>query len=630
MDFFTHEDRARAATARLLWLFFACMAAMVVLLGALTWCIAGISPQLQPNQGLLTAAVALGTAGTILIASAWKRASLGGGGQAVAELSGAQALSPHPEDPCERQLHNVVEEMSIASGTPLPRIYVLEEPAINAFAAANEPTDAAVVVSRGALTHLTRDELQGVVAHEFSHLLNGDCRMNLKLIGWAFGLLVIGLSGRVILRSLGNVPMGGDRRRGKGGGGGAIVVILLIALALIVVGYLGWWFAQLLKAGISRQREYLADASAVQFTRNPEGIGGALKKLGVHSYRSMVRHVSAQELNHLFIADAIPTPFFGLLATHPPLEARIRAIDPRWDGTWPQTAPIEPMPERSRPLMEGGHVLHPPGVTPQASHFTPAHVAFAAALMATIPPPLASAARVPYSARAVALAAVIAASGERASAQLAAIGSVDQGLGAECRWIWPAVHALGDGARLPLLNLCAGVLSQLSVAQQSAFLALVDTALAASGEPPLVEHVLRRLLRARLAEPQRAPIGAVSLAAVASDAALLLAEVAWAGAEDKDKAVAAFAAGISGVEVAMAWPEKRASASALDAAIDRIASGTIGVRRLVLTMCARCASADGAITVREAEMVRALADCFGTPLPPFLDSARQPAAATAG
>ena len=232
------------------------------------------------------------------------------------------------DTPEERRLVNVVEEMAIASGVRIPEIYVLPEEGINAFAAGFSTDDAAIAVTDGCLKTLNRDQLQGVIAHEFSHILNGDMRLNIRLIGLLFGILLLAITGQILLRS--TLYSGGRRRDSKSGG--AVMVIALVGLALILIGYIGVFFGRLIQSAVSRQREFLADASAVQFTRNPDGLAGALKQIGAHASGSVLRNNHATEASHLFFANGLQSSFMNLFATHPPLVERIRAIDPSFDG----------------------------------------------------------------------------------------------------------------------------------------------------------------------------------------------------------------------------------------------------------------------------------------------------------
>src|SRR5204863_3999046 len=255
--------------------------------------------------------VTIGTLAVILIGSVFKTLQLARGGSAVAELLDGRLINSNTSDADERKLLNVVEEMSIASGIPVPQIYVMEgEPGINAFAAGHSASDAAISVTRGCMTMLTRDELQGVVAHEFSHLLNGDMKLNLRLMGLIFGILCLTVIGRVLIRT-----------RGKKN------PLPLLGLALIIIGWVGVLFGRLIQAAVSRQREFLADASAVQFTRNPSGLANALKKIGGIAEGSELQSHRAEEASHFFFANGLKSGFFGF-ATHPPLIERIRALDP--------------------------------------------------------------------------------------------------------------------------------------------------------------------------------------------------------------------------------------------------------------------------------------------------------------
>ena len=258
--------------------------------------------------------------------SLFKIAQLAGGGTGVAERLGGRRVYPNTIEPNERRLLNVVEEMALASGVPVPPVFMMkDEEGINAFAAGFSPSDAVIGVTRGCVEQLSRDELQGVIAHEFSHILNGDMRLNIRLIGILHGILLLGLIGRELLRIASF--SGGSRRRND-----SAMYLLLVGLVMMVLGFLGMFLGNLIKAAISRQREYLADASAVQFTRNPEGIAGALKRIGAAVFGSRLTSPRAAEISHMYFAEGVST----LFATHPPLAERIRRLDPQWDGKFPK------------------------------------------------------------------------------------------------------------------------------------------------------------------------------------------------------------------------------------------------------------------------------------------------------
>ena len=292
------------------------------------------------DPGLL-AAVALGTTVVIALGSLYKVSELASGGEVVAHMMGGRLVDPQTTDLAERRLLNVVEEMSLASGVPVPPVYVMDnEPSINAFAAGFRPTDAVVAVSRGCLQYLTREELQGVLGHEFSHVLNGDMRLNLRLIGLVYGILVLSIIGYFVMRSAGWA--GSVARIPTIAAATIAPPIFFIGLALYILGYLGVLLGNIIKAAISRQREFLADASSVQFTRNPSGLAGALKKIGGLAEGSRINDPHAHEISHMFFGDAFAGSIFNLFATHPPLEERIRLLDPNFDGSY---AAVEALPD---------------------------------------------------------------------------------------------------------------------------------------------------------------------------------------------------------------------------------------------------------------------------------------------
>jgi Zn-dependent protease with chaperone function len=338
MNFFEAQERARKSSRSLVWWFILSVIGVILVMYLL---VTVFSPFIQSNpQGVyqttdtaplvwwdpeIFAWVSAIVGGVIMTGSWVKLAQLSAGGKVVAQSLGGRVVEPTTTDLPERRLLNVVEEMAIASGVPVPGVWIMdEEQGINAFAAGTDPTNAVIGVTRGTLERLTRSELQGVVAHEFSHILNGDMKLNMRLMGWIFGLVMLSMLGRIMVESL-------RFMRGSRDSKGDVIVLAIVAVGLAVwlVGSVGVLFARMLQAAISRQREYLADASAVQFTRDSEGIAGALKKIGGYSEHGTIRSPKAMEARHMFFAGS---GFSSLMATHPPLDKRIRAIDPRWNG----------------------------------------------------------------------------------------------------------------------------------------------------------------------------------------------------------------------------------------------------------------------------------------------------------
>ncbi|MBW3600753.1 MAG: M48 family metallopeptidase, partial [Planctomycetes bacterium] len=515
-DFFSRQDRARRNTS-LLVLYFA-LAVVLIVLGvylvfAGVFLFAGgqgkrydqaqAASWWSPQLFLATSA---GTLTVIVAGSLYKTVQLRRGGDAVAQILGGRRIDPETGDFHERRLVNVVEEMAIASGTPVPPVYVLDQEAsINAFAAGYTPGDAVVGVTRGTLERLSRDELQGVIAHEFSHILNGDMRLNVRLIGILHGILVLAIIGYMLLRST-------AYRGGKRGAAGA----LLVGLGLVILGYAGVFVGKLIKSAVSRQREFLADASAVQFTRNPAGIAGALRKIGGMSHGARIENPHAEEASHMFFGNAVGA-WLSLTSTHPPLEERIRRIDPAFDGTF---TPSQPAPEPSQAqrraagkpsaaplpfpvrLPSGSRLpLDPAQVVALVGAPAPAHLAYAGRLVESLPERLRSAAHSPFSARAVIFALLLDRDQSIRQAQLEQLaGHAEAPVVEETRRLAPLTDDLPREARVPLVDMAFPALRALSDSQYRAFQQNVDRLVRADRKIQLFEYVLQRMLMRHLDE----------------------------------------------------------------------------------------------------------------------------------
>ena len=350
MNFFEAQQQARSRTRLLVFLFALAVLLLVVLTDLVVLLALAFlqADQLDPaaTEQFPWGYLAVSSLAVVMVIGAvvlFRLLQLKKGGKVVAEALGGRRLKSDETDPKVRVLQNVVSEMAIAAGVPTPPLYVLPEQSINAFAAGFSPADAVIGVTEGTLNLLTRDELQGVIAHEFSHILNGDMRLNLRLLALLHGILFISEAGQQLLF----VRHGGGRDRN-----GAVLVVLGLGLSFIVIGYIGVLFGQLIKAAVSRQREYLADASAVQFTRNPAGIAGALKRIAALQQGGRVKHPQASEMSHLFFADALSRWQMGFIggwfATHPPLPDRIKRIEPHWIGGLPDAATAATPPDAPR------------------------------------------------------------------------------------------------------------------------------------------------------------------------------------------------------------------------------------------------------------------------------------------
>jgi Zn-dependent protease with chaperone function len=654
VDFFERQDKARRHTAFLVFYF---IVAVVLLIGAVYLAVLLIFGGFQLKNGadeataswsqagmfLGTAAATLGVIGT---GSFFKTLSLARGGRAVAELLDGRLVNPNSTDAQERKLLNVVEEMAIASGVPVPQVYVMDgEPGINAFAAGHSASDAAISVTRGAMTMLTRDELQGVIAHEFSHLLNGDMKLNLRLMGLIFGILCLTVIGRVLIRTRG--------RKNP---------LPLLGLALIIIGWVGVLFGRLIQAAVSREREFLADASAVQFTRNPSGLAGALKKIGGIAQGSQLQSDRAEEASHLFFANGLKSRFFGF-ATHPPLAERIKALDPSFDGNYPSVVlPDTPATTTPPPLPGVSHLAPPPpppplvpiakppplpAVRPPPLPAAPAivaqqtivadigkprteHLQYAVDLHQAVPASIQTATRDPLGAHALICAFLLVQDAAIREKQLEELGrSTSEAVRDETRRIWPDVQGIPPQARIPLVDLALPALRRLSTPQFEQFRSAVNGLIASDEQTDLFEFMLQKIVMRHLDTrfyPERRPVTQFyDLRPLVRDAGILLSATAYAGADDATLAQAAFAKGADSLgRIARAeipWlPPTECDLKHLDAALDRFAQSVPQIKKNVLNACAETVAADAMIQQREAEILRGIADALDCPVPPFLQS----------
>ncbi len=652
MDFFAAEQRAKKRTTRLLVLFGFAVAGTVVAgyVGTVLALRANAArqsyrhgygsyqyqqadedePFFRPG---LFAAVAVGTLAVIGGASLYKWSEFSGGGSAVAESVGGRRVDPHTTDPREHQLLNVVEEMAIASGLPVPAVYIMDqEPAINSFAAGLTTSDAVVTVTRGMLEKLNRDELQGVIAHEFSHILNGDMRMNIRISAIIFGILVIGLAGRAALWGMRYGRFGSSR--GKGGGG--VIVVLAIGVALLVVGYVGYFFGRLIQASLSRQREFLADASAVQFTRNPGGVTGALKKIGGYAIGSTIETHRAAEISHFFFAQEFVSNFGGLWATHPPLDVRIRAIDPAFDGKFFE--PKEMVDVSKEPWSKVPHMpAQAPAPPPQAAAafgaalaaaagtLSPEGAAQAQAIISEIPATIRTAARSPHDAPILLFGLLL---DDDESVRQKQMASVAASEGSDAlrtlQQLDPDLRKLKPAHKLPVLQLAMPAVKALPPTALGSFAGTLDDLVQADGRVTPFEFALQRLVLRALAL-NRAPSAAVtqiySFQAVTTEISVVLSALAHASSDDASEAARAFAEGASQLKLVEGrislLSEAESGLVQLDAALDKLAGASGPIKQRLLVASAHVVSADGVLLTQEAELLRAVAASLDVPVPPI-------------
>ena len=595
-------------------------------------------------QPKVFAAVTLGTLAVIGLASLYKWNEFSGGGATVAESVGGRRVDSHTTDLAERRLLNVVEEMAIASGVPVPAVYVLpDEPAINAFAAGLTTSDAVVAVTRGTMQKLTRDELQGVVGHEFSHILNGDMRLNMRLTAIVFGILVLGIAGRGVLWSLRGARFSS---RGKNGGG-AVAAIAFVGVALLIIGYVGYFFGRLIQAAVSRQREFLADASSVQFTRNPAGLTGALKKIGGYALGSSLQTAKAAEIGHFFFAQGFESQFGGLWATHPPLTERIRAIDPQFDGKMfdpPEVVDVDHesfvaaglVPAAPAPVAVTGAPARPPSHIPVSAHpiqavasigtLSAEQIVNAQILIDATPSRLRTAARTPAEAAVLLYGLLLDDTNPATRAKQRSLVASRAG-GDALRFldeIDSALRALRPEHRLPLLQLALPALRTLPPSALSPFLDTLDELVHADEHVSTFEFALQKLLIRTLAlgrAPDAAVIQIYSFNAVTDEISIVLSALAHASSNVDMDAATAFAAGAAQLKLVEGrLPFLAAPAcdlTALDAALDKLAVASGPIKQRTLVAAAHVVGADGQILVAEAELLRAISAALDCPMPPL-------------
>jgi Zn-dependent protease with chaperone function len=637
MNFFEHQAAARRGSFRMVLLFALAVIGIVAVVDLAVLLLFG-ARALSEESGAASLAfmlvlATLGTLAVIGLGSLYRLASLRAGGGAVAQQLGGSEVTQDTTDPSLRRLRNVVEEIAIASGVPVPRLYVLEQEAgINAFAAGYSPADAVVAVTRGALDRLNRDELQGVIAHEFSHILNGDMRLNLRLMGVLFGIMMLAIIGQRVLVY------------GRGGRGKEGVAVLMIALAAMVAGGVGLFFGRMIKAGVSRQRELLADASAVQFTRQTQGLAGALKKIaGLHAGSTLEDRGKVEEVSHMLFGEG--RSYSRLFATHPPLLQRIRTLDPlfgqqqldelsrRWANTPPdglledQTLRLAPGGPPPLPPASASVSLTPPMVasqvaTPMQDDYGRAHV-----IATTLPEPLQQLVRQRDQVMPLLLALVLddaAPVRDRQRFEIAArLGEARAAQAVQLRDTH--LRALHPAHRLPLAALAFPVLRRFPRPELDTFIDTVDAAVHADGQVSLFEYCLARLLQVQVREalsPGRStPFGRRKPRDVRQPFATLLAVVAQAGHDTPMKAQHAYLAGLQRVlpRDHLPYAPPAQGVLALDEVWELLDALDPLAKQLLVEALTAAVSHDGQVRVAEVELLRTICGALHCPLPAMLE-----------
>ncbi len=674
MDFFGRQDQARRNSALLVGLY----VGAVALIGLAVFLLVKVMLEIGAED------VEIGDVELLIFCLGGVLVLIGGGslyrmasitsGEAVARMMGAEPLGDRPQNEADLRLRNVVEEMAIAAGVPVPGIWVMRgETGINAFAAGHGPEDAVVAVTQGALNLLDRDELQGVVAHEFSHIINRDVRLNLRMVGVLYGILMISLLGRILLRASFYSGSGRRRSRSSRGGkgeGGAVMAMVAAGAGLWAIGSIGLFFARFIKQSVSRQREYLADAAAAQFTRNPTGLAGALKKIGGSTLGGRMRtaqqiqNAHAEEAEHMFFTEGA-SRLGAMFSTHPPLRDRILRLEPAWDGTLPDmsqpglykqpeapakpppvprtTAPGAPPPLPFPVPGMGGRLPGLPSAGPGipglpgagGGAMSPVMLAFVAAIgnpdarnleaarrvLDRMPAPLKDAAHDPEAAPLVVLALTSGGEGMDAAGLAGALR-----LPPESRDRFVALRTemadLDRDLHLPLADLCLPALRRLPREAQDRFLTDLDRAVHLDQDVDLLEYVLmrmvqRQLILARESRPRR-PAHIFGWPGLARQASVVLSALAWYGADDA-QAEASFQAALrvlgDHVQKVRFLPRAECGLEAVHEALTELETASAKLKRQLLGALATAAGADQVITPEQAELFRAVADALGVPVP---------------
>ena len=613
MDFFEAQERARRRSRWLVLWYAAAVLGVVASYCALAafgyWL---VMQSAMPLAGHLAVASLVG--GFILTVSAWRMWQLSDGGAVIAHVLGARYVDPDKCTPAERKLINVVEEMAIASGVSVPPVYVLEfDDAINALVAGYSPHEAVIIVTRGAAQKLSRDELQGMMGHEFSHILNGDMAFNVRMVGLLAGLTwLAGTAERLVFETARhNRELERDQR-----GAGALVA--LAAALIAFVGFPGTVAADAIKAAISRERELLADAASVQFTRNPDGVAGALDSILALRAHTAVRAVHCELFSHMFFAQAVAR-WWGF-PTHPSILERIRRAHPRFrrdeyrarrHGTRTEVAVIDGSGTVVKNLRLDGAAAIVASVGRPAAE----HVDYAVRLLARLPLRLREALHRADEAETAMFALALEAEEATREAELQALVARR---GAEARAkageLYVYVGALARNHMLTLADLAVPAIKEQRQEAREAFLVDLAAVVEADRRVTLREFVLLTLLRQRLREGAGQPIRAQfrRVADVAADAYVVLSLVSLD--------TAAFEKGAAVLKLGWQAPLARETLTTakVSEALERVRHLAPFEKPALLKACVEAAAADGVFRLPEVEMVRMVAATLDCPVPPAI------------
>ena len=657
MDFFGHQDAARKRTKLLVVLY---VLAVFLIISSISLLITVVfvygkhssdneyyaefkpftvdmlwRPEMTlPIAGILLILIALGTV--------WKLFALRAGGAVVAQTLGGQLIQPNTTDPAQRRLLNIVEEMALASGMSVPPVYLLnQENGINAFAAGFTTSDAVIGVTKGCMELLTRSELQGVIAHEFSHILNGDMRLNIRLIGVLHGIVLIATTGYVLIRL---TSRSYSRRYSSKKGGDPRAALFIIGAILYVLGYIGVFFGKLIKSAVSRQREYLADASAVQFTRDNSGISRALAKIGGLVYGSKLESSHAEEASHMFFSNGLSSGFVALLSTHPPLQDRIIRLDPSFKGEFPILDPSTSMAmDENESLSQfaghaGGQIasdktaltnsgtelsLNADSVKASIGNPSAEHLEYIQSVLSKTPEQLRNATHEPFSAGALVYTLLLDDSKKVRDRQLQGIGKLcEPHILQQVLRFEPDVDSLDYNCKLPLVDMCVPALKELSPEQFAEFEKCVQELIKADKSLSLFEYAVAHSVMSNLEwafGKKKIRDQVTSLNSCKAELCLVLSTLSWLDTRASQTASAAFNAGkkLLGVDIQL-MDKGSSDIKQLDAALAYLAGAEIRIREKIVEACIAVMLCDQVVTKSEAEILRAVCASLHCPIPPFV------------
>lgn len=644
MNFFEQQAKAQSNSKKLVLLFtFAVVTIVLAVYFPIQYVMAEYVWNFSPRYGMvkdnpiiwsysLFWKVALTTVGVIFIASFWKIRELAAGGCVIANMMNGRLIEPDTKDFKEKQLMNVVEEMSLASGIPTPNIYLMDrEFTINAFAAGYTTGDAVIGVTRGTIDKLNREELQGVIAHEFSHILHGDMRLNIKLLGLLHGILVIGIIGRSVLS--------GTNRRGRRKGGGPL---LLVGLALMIIGWIGYFFGKLIQAAVSRQREFLADASAVQYTRNTDGIGSALKKIGGYlGHPATGSHLlthKKEEIAHMTFGSVNFAESFGWTSSHPPIEIRIAAIDPSFKPA--HAKKIDALPhvvtqsmaltednQPSRKIQVSGMEIP---VSPNLRYTAGAIAGLVGTMplqavdaqkqwLDALPEKVRDACHHLIKARAM-IYILLAEYNDDEKNNFEKFLKVRDPHSVETfETLWSPVKELGPQGRLRLMDLCIPALRKLSKDEYKLFIQTIIDLIEMDRKMTMFEFLLMKTIRRHLNNyfhPQKSRNTSIqNIEQVEKELSTLLSAVAQAN-DNESTSRAAFDSGIKPLFPNLDMKSlETITIDSVDQALKKLLHTSFEVRQKVIEACGRTVLFDKTVTWREKEILRTICDALDCPIP---------------